>query len=142
MPRVPDSSSTGALLSDANTMDVDVDASREVDSSQAVNSSTSTDFDDRAPVPFRSDNAQNWLPAWERPGSRANKVKALIVSVGSAVDQHKDLHAAKAFVEGSKLNLLLVFCPLGVVARSIGFGSTMTFFVNFLVRTPNTSSAN
>ena len=52
----------------------------------------------------------------------------------SACDFGSDVKAAIALVTGSKLNLLLVFCPLGMAAESMGLGASMVFFLNFLVR--------
>lgn len=48
--------------------------------------------------------------------------------------QLEALQPALALVAGSRLNLLLVFCPLGVAAKPMGLGASLVFFLNFLVR--------
>ena len=49
-------------------------------------------------------------------------------------DPASDFKAAIAVVTGSKLNILLVFCPLGMAAEPAGFDASVIFFLNFLVR--------
>jgi hypothetical protein len=58
----------------------------------------------------------------------------------SACDFGSDVKAAIALVTGSKLNLLLVFCPLGMAAEPMGLGASMVFFLNFLVRSTSVTT--
>ena len=53
-----------------------------------------------------------------------------------ACDPANDVKAALALVTGSKLNMLLIFCPIGLAAEPIGMSASLVFFCNFLAIVP------